>query len=61
MSSGYDYLVKFVTAGIGNYQLIVEGLIDRELGIDKYFSFVVLTSPFTKQHIPLSRLFDDRD
>lgn len=59
VSGGYDYLVKFVTAGIDDYQLIVEGLIDRDLGIDKYFSFVVLKTPFVKQHIPLSRLFDE--
>ncbi|MDD7972999.1 Lrp/AsnC family transcriptional regulator [Roseinatronobacter alkalisoli] len=61
VSGGYDYLVKFVTAGIDDYQSIMEGLVDRNLGIDKYFSFVVLKSPFTKQHIPLSRLFEDHD
>lgn len=61
VSGGYDYLVKFVTSGIEDYQLIVEGLIDRDLGIDKYFSFVVLKTPFTKQHIPMTRLFGDRD
>ncbi|MEB3419248.1 Lrp/AsnC family transcriptional regulator [Salipiger marinus] len=60
VSGGYDYLVKFVTAGIDEYQLIVEGLIDRELGIDKFFSFVVLKTPFSKQHIPLTRLFDEQ-
>jgi DNA-binding Lrp family transcriptional regulator len=61
VSGGYDYLVKFVTAGIDDYQSIMERLIDRDLGIDKYFSFVVLKSPITKHHIPLSRLFADRD
>ncbi len=61
VSGGYDYLAKFVTAGISDYQTIVEGLIDRNVGIDKYFSFVVLKSPFVKQQIPLTRLFADRD
>lgn len=61
VSGGYDYLAKFVTAGIDDYQSIMEALIDRELGIDKYFSFVVLKSPIVKQHIPLARLFADRD
>lgn len=60
VSGGYDNLAKFVTAGIDDYQSIMEGLIDRDLGIDKYFSFVVLKSPFTKPHIPLSRLFADK-
>lgn len=61
VSGGYDYLVKFVTSGIGDYQSIIEGLIDRNVGIDKYFSFVVLKTPFVKSQIPLTRLFADRD
>lgn len=61
ISGGYDYLAKFVTSSITDYQSMVEGLIDRNVGVDKYFSFVVLKTPFVKQHIPLSRLFADRD
>lgn len=61
VSGGYDYLAKFVTAGIDDYQAIIEGLIDRDLGIDKFFSFVVLKSPFAKPHVPLARLFGDGD
>ncbi|MGR3269598.1 Lrp/AsnC family transcriptional regulator [Thalassococcus profundi] len=61
VSGGYDYLVKFVTSGIDDYQSIVEGLIDREVGVDMYFSFVVLKTPFARQHIDLTRLFSDLD
>lgn len=60
VSGGYDYLAKFVTSGITDYQAIVEGLIDRNVGIDKYFTFVVLKTPFVKSQIPLTRLFADR-
>ncbi len=60
ISGGYDYLVKFVTAGITDYQTIIEALIDRDVGIDKYFSFVVIKTPFVKTQIPLTRLFADR-
>lgn len=57
ISGGYDYLLKFVTAGISEYQAIMESLIDREIGIDKYFSFVVMKSPFVKTHLPLKNIF----
>ncbi len=57
VSGGYDYLVKFVTAGIGEYQTIMERLTDMDVGIDKYFSFVVLKSPIVKVHMPLTSLF----
>ena len=52
VSGGYDYLVKFVTSGIIEYQTMMERLIDLDIGIDKYFSFVVLKSPIVKPHIP---------
>jgi DNA-binding Lrp family transcriptional regulator len=57
VSGGYDYMLKFITAGIGEYQAIMERLTDMEIGIDKYFSFVVLKSPIVRAHIPLASLF----
>ncbi|ASY57753.1 Lrp/AsnC family transcriptional regulator [Sinorhizobium sp. CCBAU 05631] len=57
VSGGYDYLVKFVTAGIEEYQTLMERLLDWEIGIDRYFSFVVLKSPLVKAHLPLESLF----
>lgn len=57
VSGGYDYLMKFMTAGIGEYQTIMERLTDMDIGIDKYFSFVVLKSPIVKAHMPLPSLF----
>lgn len=58
ISGGYDYLVKFVTAGISEYQTIMERMLELDIGIDKYFSFVVLKSPIVKSHLPLDVIFD---
>lgn len=61
VSGGYDYLAKFVCGSISDYQTIMEGLIDRqEVGIDKYFSFVVMKTPFARSLLPISMLFDDK-
>ncbi|QCK87874.1 Lrp/AsnC family transcriptional regulator [Phreatobacter aquaticus] len=57
ISGGYDYLLKFITRGISDYQTIMERLTDGEAGIDKYFSFVVIKSPFIKAHLPLKSMF----
>lgn len=57
ISGGYDYLLKFVTGGIGDYQTLMERLTDMDIGIDKYFSFVVMKSPFIKAHLPLKTVF----
>lgn len=56
ISAGYDYLIKFVTESIGEYQELMEGLIDSNAGIEKYFSFVVMKSAIVKSHIPLKNL-----
>jgi DNA-binding Lrp family transcriptional regulator len=57
VSGGYDYLVKFVARGVSHYQQVIEALLERELGIAKYFSYIVIKSPIVKQHLPLARLF----
>ncbi len=60
ISGGYDYLVKFVTVSISAYQELMERLTESDIGIDKYFSFVVMKSPVVKHHLPLKKFFADR-
>jgi DNA-binding Lrp family transcriptional regulator len=57
VSGGYDYLLKFVTRGVAHYQQVIEGLLEREPGIEKYFSYIVIKSPISRPHLPLDRLF----
>jgi DNA-binding Lrp family transcriptional regulator len=55
-SGGYDYLLKFVTRSVSHYQGIIEGLLERNIGIEKYFSFII-KSPVMKRDYPLESLF----
>lgn len=57
VSGGYDYLLKFVTQNVANYQDIMESLLDQNIGIDKYFSYIVIKSPIIKNYYPFERLF----
>lgn len=57
VSGGYDYLLKFLTRGVNHYQAVIEELLERNIGIDKYFSYIVIKSPFIKTHYPIERLF----
>ena len=59
MSGGYDYLVRFVARGLTHYQEIIDGLLERNAGIAKYFSYVVIKTPIRKHEYPLDRLFGD--
>ena len=61
VSGGYDYLLKFVARGVAHYQSIVEGMLESNYGIEKYFSYVVIKSPFIKRHYPLQDLFGNQN
>jgi DNA-binding Lrp family transcriptional regulator len=57
VSGGYDYLLKVVARGVNHYQEVMEGLLERNVGIEKYFSYIVIKSPFIKTHYPIERVF----
>ena len=60
VSGGYDYLLRFITRGVNHYQSIIEGLLERNICIDKYFSYIVIKSPFVKTHCAIEKLFPER-
>jgi DNA-binding Lrp family transcriptional regulator len=59
VSGGYDYLLRFVARNVMHYQQIIEALVDRNIGIEKYFSYIVLKSPILKSGLPLASLLRD--
>ncbi|MHC8290487.1 Lrp/AsnC family transcriptional regulator [Pseudomonas sp. XS1P51] len=56
ISGGYDYLVRFLTSSIQSYQELMESILDREIGIEKYFSYIVIKTPVVKSAAPLRSL-----
>ncbi|MBV7543649.1 Lrp/AsnC family transcriptional regulator [Acidovorax sp. sic0104] len=57
VSGGYDYLVRFITRSVTQYQEIIDELLERNLGIANYSSYIVIKSPFIKTYCPVERLF----
>lgn len=60
VSGGYDYLIRFITRGVNHYQGIMENLLESNIGIEKYFSYIVIKSPFIKTHCPIDKLFPEQ-
>lgn len=56
VSGGYDYLLRFIARNIAHYQQVMEALLDRRIGIEKYFSYIVIKSPILRQAAPLQKL-----
>ena len=59
VSGGYDYLLRFIARGVEHYQQVIENLIDRNIGIEKYFSYIVLKTPIAKSSSPIKALLGD--
>jgi hypothetical protein len=43
-----------------HYQAVIENLLERDIGIAKYFSYVVLKSPIVRTNLPVETLLNDR-
>lgn len=57
VSGGYDYLLKFVTRNVQHYQEIIERLLELSIGIEKYFSYIVIKSIFRKAALSIGAVF----
>lgn len=56
IGGGVDYLLKVVAQDIDAYQRVVEGLLGRELGIDRYFTYIVTKTIKDETVFPLEVL-----
>jgi DNA-binding Lrp family transcriptional regulator len=61
VSGGYDYLLKFITRSVDHYQSIIEHLLEQSIGIEKYFSYIVIKSVFLKNYLPLEDFFTGQE
>ncbi len=59
VSGGYDYLLKFVTRSVARYQELMETILERNIGVEKYFSYIVIKTVFQRDSVPLKSLIDD--
>lgn len=57
VSGGFDYLLKFVVRNINQYQQLIEAVLDSNIGVVKYFSYIVIKSPVVRVRQPIRALF----
>lgn len=59
VSGGYDYLLKFVSRNVNSYQEMMENILERNIGVEKYFSYIVIKTIVQRDSVPLRALLDD--
>ena len=58
VGGGVDYLLKVMTRDIDAYQRLVDALLERELGIDRYFTCIVIKTIKDETVLPLAELVE---
>ena len=61
VTGGYDYLAQFIARDIHDYQTVIEDMLDRDLGIEKYFSYVTIKQVKQSAGYPLAALIAQPD
>ena len=56
VGGGVDYVLKVVARDIDAYQRLVDGLLEREIGIDRYFTYIVTKTVKEETVLPLATL-----
>lgn len=56
VGGGVDYVLKAMARDIDAYQRLVDGLLDREIGIDRYFTYIVTKTVKDEIALPVAEL-----
>jgi Lrp/AsnC family transcriptional regulator of ectoine degradation len=56
VGGGVDYLMKVMARDIDAYQRLVDGLLEREIGIDRYFTYIVTKTVKEETVLPVGEL-----
>jgi len=56
VGGGVDYVLKVMARDIDAYQRLVDGLLDREIGIDRYFTYIVTKTVKDEIALPVAEL-----
>lgn len=58
VGGGFDYLVKFMVRNIDHYQRLVDQILDRDLGLRRYYTYIVTGLVFQRQRWPLASILE---
>lgn len=60
VGGGVDYILKVLARDIDAYQRLVDAMLEREIGIDRYFTYIVTRTVKEETALPLAELLEAR-
>jgi Lrp/AsnC family transcriptional regulator of ectoine degradation len=61
VGGGVDYVLKVMARDIDAYQRLVDGLLEREIGIDRYFTYIVTKTVKDETVLPVAELLPKQE
>jgi Lrp/AsnC family transcriptional regulator of ectoine degradation len=55
---GVDYVLKIIAHDIDHYQTLIDDMLERNIGIDRYFTYIVTKAVKQSRFIPIQRIID---
>lgn len=55
---GVDYLLKIIARDIDHYQNLMDSMLEQNIGIDRYFTYVVTKTVKKSRFIPISQVLE---
>ncbi|WP_274630097.1 Lrp/AsnC family transcriptional regulator [Arvimicrobium flavum] len=56
VGGGVDYILKVMTRDVDAYQRLVDGMLEREIGIERYFTYIVTRTVKEETVLPMAEL-----
>ncbi len=56
VAGDFDYILKIMAANIDAYQRLIDGLLDRDIGIERYFTYIVTKTVKEEATLPVTDL-----
>ena len=60
VGGGVDYVLKVMARDIDAYQRLVDALLEREIGIDRYFTYIVTKTVKDETVLPIADLLPEQ-
>ena len=56
LGGGFDYLLDIITRDVDSYQRLLDAMLDAEIGLNRYFSYIVTKPVKQRSGMPLALL-----
>ncbi len=58
---GVDYVLKIIARDIDHYQNLIDDMLGQDIGIDRYFTYIVTKAVKQSRFIPIQQVLDTND